>query len=381
VRWVEEALEQLRSESQLRVPTTLAWETATRAIVAGRRVEVFCGNDYLGLRRDPRIAAAAIDVMQRDGTGAGASRLVAGSLAVHEHLERSLSDWLRQPAALLVSSGFSANVGCIPALAGDGDVLFSDALNHASIIDGCRLSRARTVIVSHRDTDALEREVRRQRPFRRGFVVTESLFSMDGDVADLAKLRAFCDREALHLYVDEAHAVGVFGPSGGGALAEAAVAGDIVVATLGKALGSAGAAILGGAALRTYLWNRCRSFVYSTGLPPAVASAAQKAVAVVRADDRLRSSLAANTERLRTGLGRAGLPALGDSRSPIVPLLLGASARALAASAALLERGFYVQAIRPPTVPRDTARLRVTVSAAHSFEAIDALVDALRAIA
>lgn len=377
MHWLEDDLHHAEQHALLRRPTTLTYQTPTRALVDGRSLVVFCSNDYLGLRFDPRLREAARRVLETHGTGTGASRLVSGNHDLHEHTERTLAALVNRPAALLASSGFAANVGALSCLLGPDDVVFSDALNHASIIDGCRLSRARVVVYPHGDHAALAREIPRQRPFRRGWVVTESLFSMDGDLAPLPELRALCDREGLFLYVDEAHALGTFGPHGQGVTATLGLATDVLVGTLGKALGSQGAFVAGTESLRLYLWNRCRSFVFSTGLCPPAVAAACEAAHIIRHDTALRARLQDNLRHLREALRDLGLPIGGHPESPILPLVVGEETRALALSQRLRDEGFFVQAIRPPTVPRGTARLRITVSAAHTHEDIAGLVAAL----
>lgn len=352
-------------------------QSATRARIGDREVIVFCSNDYLGLRTDARFGARVVGRARMSPIGSGASRLVSGTSPVHETAERAIAGLVDQPAALLVSSGYAANVGAIPALAGDGDVIFSDADNHASIVDGCRLARARTVIVPHCDADAVRAAIGRARPFRRGWILTETVFSMSGDVAPLRALAALRADATLHLYVDEAHAIGVFGAGGRGVAVESGVRPDVTIGTLGKALGSGGAFIAGSDLLRVYLWNRCRSFVYSTAVAPPIAHAASVALDVLRDEPDRLERLRANAGRLRASLRRTGIEAGGGDGTAIVPVIVGDDARAVAVAEALLARGFFVQPIRPPTVPAGTARLRITASSEHSFDDVDALAAAL----
>jgi 8-amino-7-oxononanoate synthase len=275
---------------------------------------------------------------------------------------------LEVPGALVFSSGYAANVGVISALAEPGDLVVSDQLNHASIIDGCRLSRAQIAIVPHLDLAGTARALAAPRSGR-AWVVTESYFSMDADGPDLARLRAICDDAGAGLVVDEAHALGVFGEAGRGRCHAAGVDPDVMVGTFGKALGAAGAFVAGSAPLISWLWNRARSFVFSTGLSPQVAAATARAIEVVRAEPELRARLHANVARLRSGLAALGLTVLGDG--PIIPVVVGDSRRAVEVSARLRLAGVHVQAIRPPTVPEGGARLRVTTTARHSFDDID----------
>lgn len=373
MQWIDDELAHLAATHLLRHPSTLAPTGATGVVLDGAPLVNFCGNDYLGLRVDPSLIRASCDAAERYGTGSGASRLVTGNTPVHERAERALAALTRTESALLVSSGYAANVGALSALAGDGDVIFSDALNHASLIDGARLSRARTVVFPHRDVDSLRARIAQSRPFRRGFVVTESLFSMDATVAPLADLRALCDREGLFLYVDEAHALGLYG-DGAGLCHAHSVRPDLLVGTLGKALGAHGAFLAGSASVRAWLWNRARSFVFSTAVTPSCAGVALAACGRVR-DDSLRARLFANIAIVRDALGSRALGALD---APIVPLVMGDESRAVRASEALCTRGYYVRAIRPPTVPTGTSRLRVTLSAAHTPDEIQGLLHALR---
>ncbi|HTN83658.1 MAG TPA: 8-amino-7-oxononanoate synthase [Sorangium sp.] len=321
---------------------------------------VLCSNDYLGYAGLPCAVGDSIS------SGAGASRLVSGNHEAHLMAEGAIAAWLGTEAALLFSSGYAANVGTLAALARRGDVIVSDALNHASIIDGCRLSGATVEVVRHLDLEATERTLVRAQSARRRWVVTESLFSMDGDTPDLRRLRELCDRHDAALMVDEAHALGICGPRGTGLCAESGVRPDVLVGTLGKSLGLHGAFVAGSATLRTYLWNRARSFVFSTGISPVVALAAVDRVGRAAADDAGRARLAMATDRLRAGLRALGAPLLPGSSGPILPWILESAGAAVEMSQRLAREGVLVQAIRPPTVPTGTSRLRITASASLS---------------
>jgi 8-amino-7-oxononanoate synthase len=325
----------------------------------------FCSNDYLGLAGEIAPAASA---------GAGASRLIVGERPEHVALEKALATWLGVPSALVFSSGYAANVGAIAAIAEAGDVIVSDELNHASIIDGCRLSRADVVVVPHLELAAVERAL--QGPRRgREWVVTESYFSMDADTPDLSRLRSLCDGHGAALIVDEAHALGVFGPSGRGLCAERGVVPDVLVGTLGKAFGASGAFVAGSGALIAWLWNRARSFVFSTGVSPVGAGAALRSLHTIVEGEARRGRLRQNTDRLRAGLGRFGMSPGGHG--PIVPLLVGDPRRAVEVARALRAEGVHVQPVRPPTVPEGTARIRMTTTSLHSPEDIDHALDAI----
>jgi 8-amino-7-oxononanoate synthase len=324
----------------------------------------FCSNDYLGLAS--RVAPPAPG-------GAGASRLVSGERPQHVELERTVAELVRLPEALAFSSGYAANVGLLSALAGPGDRVISDALNHASIIDGIRLSRARAVVVQHLDLTAVEAALREPGPGR-AFVVTESYFSMDADAPDLAALRHLCDRYGAALLVDEAHALGVLGPAGAGLCAEAGVIPDALTGTFGKAFGAAGAFVAGSPSLIAWLWNSARSFVFSTGISPVVAAAALAGVKAAQAHPGRRERALAAAGELRRGLGALGVAPLGFGQ--IVPWVIGEPGAAVELARALVEAGFDVRAIRPPSVPRGTARLRLTVTANHATADIERLLEA-----
>lgn len=335
----------------------------------------FCSNDYLGLASDPPPAQAP--------SGSGASRLIAGERHEHGALERELAGWLRTEASLLFTSGYAANLGALAALAGPGDLIVSDALNHASLIDGARLSRARVAVVPHVDLGAIEGALR-QRTERTAIVAVESYYSMDADGPDLPALRALCDEHGAVLYVDEAHALGVFGPDGRGLAAETSVMPDVLVGTLGKSLGAQGAFVAGRKHLRDWLWNRARSFVFSTGLAPSSAAAGLRGLQEARRDPERRGRVLRHAVTLRAGLAKVaheerpdgGIAVVGFGH--VVPVILGAPRTALRVADALQRRGIHALAVRPPTVPAGTSRLRLTVSAAHSAEDIERVVVAFR---
>ncbi len=369
-------LADLEARDLLRGPRTFTSAGATLRL--GER-ELICltSNDYLGLACDPRLAEA-VAAAAHVATGAGASRLITGTLEVHRSAERALADLVAQPSALLFSSGYAANVGLLQTLAGPADVVLSDELNHASLIDGCRLSRARVVVYRHRDVEDLERRLREHRPgARRALIVSETVFSMDGDVPPLAALRAVADRHDAALVLDEAHALGVVGHQGRGAADAASVTPDALVGTLGKALGLQGAFVAGSPQLVSLVENRARSFVFSTGVSPALAGAIPTAVGLAIDADAARERLARHATALRASIRDAGF-ASAPSPSCIVPVILGEPRRALAISAALEAAGVYAQAIRPPTVPPGTSRLRLAPSASHDDVQMERACDVIR---
>src|SRR5216117_4113317 len=335
-------------------------------LIDGRRYLLLSSNNYLGLATHPALRAAACAAIERYGCGTGASRLIAGHLDLHAAVEAQLAAFKRTEAALLFPSGYQANLGAITALVGRGDHVYSDALNHASIVDGCRLSRASVHVYPHRDVQALEAALAATPRGGRRLIVSDSVFSMDGDRAPLQALAALAEEYHSWLMVDEAHATGVLGPGGAGLAAADGVGARVTVhmGTLGKALGAAGAYVAGARALVELLVNRARAFIYTTGLAPAAVAAAGAALAVVAAEPERRAALARNAAMLREGLRALGLDARGDTH--IVPVLVGDNRAALALADELLARGVHALAIRPPTVPQGTARLRVTPMATHT---------------
>ena len=337
----------------------------------GKRVLLLCSNNYLGLAAHPALAAAAAAALHESGVGAGASRLISGSMRVHRILEERFAAWKGTEAALAFPTGYHANIGAITALVRRGDAVFSDELNHASLIDGCRLSGAAVHVYPHNDVDALDRLLRDSDAAHK-LVVCDTVFSMDGDVAPLAEICSVADRHAASVMVDEAHGTGVLGDSGAGLVEQLGLHDrvDVQMATLSKALGAAGAVVCASQAVIDLLVNRARSFIYTTGLPPAVAAAALTAVDLVQREPERRAAVRENAQRLRAGLAALGYD-VPPGATPISPVLLGESATAMRLSRALLDQGVYVQAIRPPTVPPGTARLRVTVMATHSAADID----------
>ena len=352
----------------------------TWVTVDGVRALLLCSNNYLGLANHPALAEAAARAAHAYGVGAGSSRLISGSLAIHRDLEARLARFEHTEAALLFPTGYHANVGAITTLVRRGDAVFSDRLNHASIIDGCRLSGATVHVYPHADARALD-ELLARHPARRRLIVTDSVFSMDGDHAPLREITAVAAAHDAMVMVDEAHATGVNGPSGAG-LVEALGLGEAVtiqMGTLGKALGCAGAFVAGSRSLVDLLVNRARSLIYTTALPPPVVAAVAAALDVVAREPERRTRLAIISAQLRGRLRGLGFE-IPAGEGPIIPVLAGSSERALAWSRALLERGVFVQAIRPPTVPDGTARLRVTVMATHTDDDLAHAVEAFATI-
>ncbi|MDD2770432.1 MAG: 8-amino-7-oxononanoate synthase [Methylococcus sp.] len=347
-------------------------------VVEGRRVVNFCSNDYLGLANHPAVLETFRRGVDRWGAGSGASHLVCGHSAAHHALEQELAEFTGRPRALLFSTGYMANLGVISALAGRGDAVFQDRLNHASLLDGGLLSGARFQRYPHADARALEAALAESRAETR-LVVTDGVFSMDGDLAPLPDIARVARSGGAWLMVDDAHGLGVLGEGGRGTLEHFGLGETdvpVLMGTLGKALGTFGAFVAGSEDLVEYLIQRARTYVYTTALPPAVAEATRASLLVVREEPERRERLHGNVRRFREGAESLGLK-LGELVGPIQPLVIGANSDSLEASRRLGERGFLVSAIRPPTVPEGTARLRITLTASHTGEQIDGLLDAL----
>lgn len=334
-------------------------------------------NDYLGLAA-ASVSRETLEALVGAEFGSGASRLIHGTRPAHEKLEAELADWAGLPTALLWSSGYAANLGTIAALADAESLIVSDQLNHASIIDGCRLSRARVVVTPHRDVAAV-RHALIHRNERRALVVTESIFSMDGNAAPLRELREVCTAHGAALLVDEAHALGILGPNGAGLCSLEGVLPDGLVGTLGKAVGLQGAFVAGSPALRSWLWNRARSFVFSTAPSPVVTALALHQVRLARAADHQRARVLETARAVEGALRARGVPLCPDLRGPILPVLLGDNDRALRVAARLRQRLILTQAIRPPTVPPGGARLRLTITSRLDPAAAARLVEEVTA--
>jgi 8-amino-7-oxononanoate synthase len=337
-----------------------------RVVLDGKPVLLLCSNNYLGLADHPRVREAAADAAMRWGVGSGASRLVSGNMTLHRRLEERLAAFKGTQTALLFGSGYLANLGVVPALARKGEIVFSDELNHASIIDGCRLAGAETFIYRHADVEHLEWGLHNA-DGRAALIVTDGVFSMDGDTAPLEEILDLARRHDVRVMVDDAHGTGTQGPGGRGSVADAGLDGeiDVIVGTLGKALGSYGAYVACDHVMARYLVNTARPLIFSTGLPPAAVAAAMAALQLLEEQPRRVERLADNCDALRDELAREGFDVSG-SRTQIVPLIVGDAAPAMRICESALEQGVFAQAIRPPTVPAGTSRLRLAVMASHT---------------
>lgn len=341
--------------------------------IGGKKYLCFCSNDYLGLAGHPRIKRVAQEAIERYGWGTGASRLVSGNTTIHEALEIELAHFKGTEAALVFPSGYMANVGTITALVGKGDIVIGDRLNHASLIDGCRLSGADFRVYVHKDVEGLEGVLRRSSQYGKRLVVTDGVFSMDGDLSPLPNIVELAKKYKAMLMVDDAHGTGVLGKKGKGTLEHYGLEGgvDVQMGTLSKALGGIGGFVAGSKTLIEYLKNRSRPFIYTTALPVAACAAAREALKVIEDEPSRREALWRNVRCLKEGLNVPGV------ESPIFPIVIGDAKEAVALSGSLFEKGLWVTAIRPPTVPEGTSRLRVTVTSEHTLEHIKTLLQAL----
>ena len=411
-------IQQRRQAGLLRQRLVIDSPPGVEVTVDGERLLAFCSNDYLGLASDPRVAAALVRGATQAGTGAGASHLVSGHYRAHHELEEELADFVGAERALLFSTGYMANLAVVSSLCGRDDTVYEDRLNHASLIDAARLSRARTRRYAHADARGLAARLAKpqpRHPWRAalasvpsanpqprdpsraalgsipspqdqpagGMIATDAVFSMDGDLAPLGDLQALADRHGLWLLADDAHGLGVLGPGGRGSFAHLGVTPGprtLRVGTLGKAFGVFGAFVAGNADVIELLVQSARTYIYTTALPPAIAEAVREALRIVRAEDDRRIELFARVREFRKGAGALGLPVTA-SETPIQPLILGSAERAVAASEHLRRRGILVPAIRPPTVPDGSARLRITFSSAHRPGHVERLLEALAGIA
>jgi 8-amino-7-oxononanoate synthase len=375
-------LERLRADGLYRQLRNIASAQGPRIVIDGREFLNFSSNDYLTLANDPILKRTTADAVEKYGVGAGASRLVSGNLEPYRQLEEKLARFKNKEAAIVFGSGYAANVGAITALVGEGDIVILDKLDHASIIDGARLSGAAIRVYPHKNLKKLEDILRQSQQFRRRLIVTETVFSMDGDLALLAEIVALKQKYGSWLMVDEAHATGLYGTHRRGIAEVAGVEDkvDITLGTLSKALGCAGGFVVGSQSLIDYLRNRARSLIYSTALPPAICAAAAAAVDFLMSDDgrKRRDQFWRNVSEMKNGLSKLGIQ--NESRSGIIPVIIGDEGTAVEMSRRLYEQGIFIPAIRYPTVPRGKARLRVTVTAGHAAEDIERFLAVVGAI-
>ncbi len=374
--WLKSELDQLHQAGLWRSLRSITTAPTGRVLLDGRDVILLGSNNYLGLSVHPIVTEAAVTAVRKYGTGASASRLMSGNCDLYTELESKIAEVKETEAALVFGSGYLANIGTIPVLAGDGDLILSDALNHASLIDGCRLSHATKQIYRHCDIEHLESLLTQSTKFRRRLIVTDGVFSMDGDIAPLPEICALADRYDARVMVDDAHSFGVLGEKGGGTVEHFGLEnrGVVQMGTLSKAVGGLGGYVAGSADLIDFLVNRARSFIFTTGLPPATLAGASAALDVIRSTPELRQRLSSNVLLLKNALLEKGFQLL-PSKTQILPLILGAADVASRFAEALLSHGVYAPAIRPPTVPEGTSRLRLSVIASHTPEDLETAVE------
>jgi 8-amino-7-oxononanoate synthase len=373
-------LSKIKEKGNYRTIKYLKPLSSTRITYSGREYLNLCSNSYLSLHTHPKVVEAAKRAADEYGAGICSSRSVSGSIDLYEILEKEIASYKGYRKGLIFSNGYMANIGIISTLTHEGDVIFSDELNHSSLIDSMRLSRAKKVIYKHRDVDDLERKIKTEKVKGKRFIVTETVFSMDGDIAPLADLYSLKERYELYIIVDDAHGTGVFGEKGTGVEELHALCGamDIHMATFGKSLGSFGAFVLSDEVVIDFLINRARTFMYTTALPPPALGAARVALSLIRESSSFKDELWSNIEYLRRGLKEAGFH-LQDSFGPIVPIVVGEDTATVEMQEALLEKGLFLQAIRPPTVPPGTSRLRFTIVRDLSKEDMDYTIETLSA--
>ena len=378
--WLKSELAQLNQAGLSRSLRSITTAPTGRTLLDGREVILLGSNNYLGLSVHPLVVEAAAAAVQKYGTGASASRLMSGNCHLYTELETKIAEGKGTEAALVFGSGYLANIGTIPVLAGEDDLILSDALNHASIIDGCRLSQATKQIYRHCDVEHLESLLAQSMKFRHRLIVTDGVFSMDGDIAPLPEICGLAERYDATVMVDDAHSLGVLGGTGAGTVEHFGLEnrGVIQMGTLSKAIGGLGGYVAGSTALIDFLINRARGFIFTTGLPPATLAGASAAIDVIRSDPELRQRLFSNVRLLKNALLERGFQLL-PSQTQILPLILGAADVASRFAEVLLSHGVYAPAIRPPTVPEGTSRLRLSVIASHTTEDLETAVKAFEA--
>jgi glycine C-acetyltransferase/8-amino-7-oxononanoate synthase len=364
---IEDRLEELKESGLYRKLRVISGPQGPRVLLDGRPVLLLCSNNYLGLADHPRVREAAAEGAMRWGVGAGASRLVSGGMTIHRRLEEQLAEFKGSDACVLFGSGYLANAGIVSSLAREGEVVFSDELNHASIVDGCRLARAETFVYRHCDTEHLEWGLQ-EAGGRGSLIVTDGVFSMDGDIAPLEEIVELAGRYDARVMVDDAHGTGAVGPGGRGSVADAGLEDevDVVVGTLGKALGSYGAYACCDKPMAKYLVNTARTLIFSTALPPPAAAGALAALEMLREGPGLVDKLRRNTRVMRDALADHGIPVPVESETQILPLVVGDAAATMAACERALGEGVFAQGIRPPTVPTGTSRLRIALMSSHT---------------
>jgi len=372
-------LSRLKKENLYRLLRTIDGPQSSKVKIKGKSFILLSSNNYLGLINHPYIKRKSADALKKYGTGSGSSRLISGNTALYDKLEKKIAAFKGCESSLVFSSGYAANVGTISALADKGDIIFSDELNHASIIDGSRLSGAKIFVYPHNDIEVLERSLKKSAKYKKRLIITDSIFSMDGDLADLPEIVRIAEKYNAILMVDDAHATGVLGKKGRGSAEYFNINGkiDVYMGTLSKAIGSVGGFICGSGKLTEYLINKSRSFIYSTGLPPAALAASLAAFEIIEKDLSFKERLWENVSFLKNGLDELGYDTM-NTKTQIIPVLLKSEKRTLKAMNYLYEKGIFLPGIRPPTVPQGKSRLRATVMATHSKIDLEHVLDLFR---
>jgi 8-amino-7-oxononanoate synthase len=381
MKYISDELNKIKESGLYRELNILESPQGPHVKIKGRTYISFCSNNYLGLANHPKVAKAAEDAVKKYGWGAGASRLISGNMKLHQVLEVEISKFKRKESSIVFPTGYMANIGTICSLVSSGDLVISDRLNHASIIDGCRLSGADFRVYPHRDTVKLENILKKSSKYSRRLIVTDTIFSMDGDLAPLPDIVDIAHKYETMVMVDEAHGTGVFGENGRGVVEHFNLDKkiNIIMGTLSKAIGSLGGFVSGNSDLIRYLRNKARTFMYTTALPPAVCAASIAGIKLIQKDHSLRESLWRNVHYVKERLKSLNLNVI-SSESPIIPIVIGDAKKAVEVSMFLFERGILIPAIRPPTVPDESSRLRITVMSTHTMNDLEKLLDVLRAV-
>jgi 8-amino-7-oxononanoate synthase len=378
-QWLSQRIEKTKQAGLYRELRTMSTAPQPKMLVNGTQQIVFSSNNYLGLANDPILIEKALKTLQEFGIGSSGSRLTTGNTEWHEKLEQRIASFKRMEAALLFSSGYLANIGVLSSLPEKGDVLLSDQLNHASIIDGCRLSKAETVIYKHSDMSNLEKKLKESQTYTRRFIVTDGVFSMDGTIAPLDEIMKLAKRYDAYVIVDDAHATGVLGERGGGTGELFGVSPDVVVGTLSKAVGVEGGFVTGSRVLIDFLINHTRTFIFQTSLPPVSCGAAYTTLDIIEKSQELRDRLHRQIKIIKSTLEAMGFTVYGED-TPIIPVIIGDAAKSVRFSKKLQENGIYAPAIRPPTVPKGESRIRLTVTAAHNDSQVEHLLTSFKDI-
>ncbi|MEW9501770.1 8-amino-7-oxononanoate synthase [Jeotgalibacillus marinus] len=377
--WLQNRVDLLKNKGLYRTLHTMNSSPGPEVNVNGENKIVFSSNNYLGLANDNRVKNAASQVAHEFGVGSSGSRLTTGNTKWHARLEERIAQFKQTEAALLFSNGYLANIGVLSSLPEEGDVILSDAFNHASIIDGCRLSKARTIVYKHVDLIDLEQKLMETQKADRRFIVTDGVFSMDGDIAPLDSIMQLAKKYSAYVIVDDAHGTGILGEFGRGTCEYLQVKPDVMIGTLSKAVGTEGGFVAGSKELIDFLINQSRTFIFQTSLPPSVCAASCQSLEVIVQGKQLRNALVTNIWAVTEGLTKIGYRMKGTN-TPIIPLIIGDSYKAVKFSQMLHEKGIFAPAIRPPTVPKGESRIRITVTAEHTIEEINQLVDACELI-